>query len=572
MPYNSHTPASDDRKRVQRSVKHPHPQPHLQRHTPESSEFPLRSSIALLGSPGLRARSNDHVRTAVMQRMQSSYGNRATRQFVQRASQNSPVAVQRVGPSDLDWLEGYISNRDREALEELIPETEPSKPVSVGGQPEKMPEGYITDVSQIESRQTSPLGWLEGYISNRDREALEELIPETEPSKPAPVGGQPEKMPEGYVTDVSQSILSAPVPVSDIPSLTSGLEPIKDLTGPKYRLVKKMHSSYEGEKTNLAEYFYKMKQEDLLRKQKKLQKGEISAEEYKKAEDLFNEWVKVNKINPEEVAHYKVQYLRSEQEREQYELTVDNGTIKQGKPPQVYDTGSLQSFFEGSGWAIFVMSEDGRIYSAPQLIGRFQHSSFFAGGALASAGEIRVENGRLIGISNKSGHYRPNWLFLVQVLQELRSRGVKLEGVQARVYGLDPDRPDKASDYPGGAAQFLADKELGYFEHVKKQMGKQERITNRQERTSEVTVPEGERSEAKSGGYLSSTSGAESKQTVSAPEGEQSEVKSGGYLSSVSNVESKQTGPAPEGEQSEAKSGGYQTDTSGLPSFEEEEI
>ncbi len=361
-----------------------------------------------------------------------------------------------------------------------------------------------------------------------------------------------------------------------------------------------MHSSYEGEKTNLAEYFYKMKQKDLLRKQEKLQKGEISAEEYKEAEDLFNEWVKVNKINPEEVAHYKVQYLRSEQEREQYELTVDNGTIKQGKPPQVYDTGSLQSFFEGSGWAIFVMSEDGRIYSAPQLIGRFQHSSFFAGGALASAGEIRVENGRLIGISNKSGHYRPNWLFLVQVLQELRSRGVKLEGVQARVYGLDPDRPDKASDYPGGAAQFLADKELGYFEHVKKQMGKQERITNRQERTSEVTVPEGERSEAKSGGYLSSVSNVESKQTVSAPEGEQSEAKSGGYLSSVSNVESKQTVSAPEGElseaksggylssvsnveskqtvsapegeRSEAKSGGYQTDTSGLPSFEEEEI
>lgn len=57
-------------------------------------------SISLLGAPAMRGRGNSSVQIAMMQRMQSTYGNRATQRLVQRATRAHvppTLPVQRCG-------------------------------------------------------------------------------------------------------------------------------------------------------------------------------------------------------------------------------------------------------------------------------------------------------------------------------------------------------------------------------------------------------------------------------------------------------------------------------------------
>jgi hypothetical protein len=248
--------------------------------------------------------------------------------------------------------------------------------------------------------------------------------------------------------------------------ITSGAETQKQIV--KYSLLKEMDPAERGEEhlSLSAKEIYEYKQAEIQEaKLKAAQAGSTSEflywmEEWNRRAYNFNYWVKMNKVRPSEMAQYKVRYLTSEAEREEFELKGGN-PIKQGKPPneRVYDTSGSYSVFSGEGWAIYVMDSGGKIYAHRHMVSRFHHSSFLAGGDVAGAGEIKVERGELKGISNKSGHYRPGPEHLVQVLQELRSRGVKLEGVAATVYGLDPNNPGIPQDYPGGAAQFLEDQE-----------------------------------------------------------------------------------------------------------------
>lgn len=94
-----------------------------------------------------------------------------------------------------------------------------------------------------------------------------------------------------------------------------------------------------------------------------------------------------------------------------------------------------------SGVAMYVMDPNGTFYAAPQIGGRFQHSSFLAGGPIAGAGEMTVSDGKLKRISNSSGHYMPDILNMVQVLQELASRGVDLYEVKLNLKfeGMDKE-------------------------------------------------------------------------------------------------------------------------------------
>lgn len=55
----------------------------------------------------------------------------------------------------------------------------------------------------------------------------------------------------------------------------------------------------------------------------------------------------------------------------------------------------------------------------------FQHTSFLAGEPVAAAGELLVDQGRLMWLSNKSGHYRPQLMNTLQLLVQLEREGVR---------------------------------------------------------------------------------------------------------------------------------------------------
>jgi hypothetical protein len=90
------------------------------------------------------------------------------------------------------------------------------------------------------------------------------------------------------------------------------------------------------------------------------------------------------------------------------------------------DTKHMVTAFSGPGKAIYVMGRTGNIHLSSHSVGYRHHSSLLAGTSVAGAGELQVEDGRLKWISNKSGHYAPSVVHLVQTLHQLQKRGVPM--------------------------------------------------------------------------------------------------------------------------------------------------
>ena len=77
------------------------------------------------------------------------------------------------------------------------------------------------------------------------------------------------------------------------------------------------------------------------------------------------------------------------------------------------------------------MDENGDFYASkfPQ-VGHFHDSHLAGGEPVAAAGEMKVEQGVLILISNKSGHYPPGRTFMEQALDSLSRKGIGSGGVK----------------------------------------------------------------------------------------------------------------------------------------------
>ena len=76
---------------------------------------------------------------------------------------------------------------------------------------------------------------------------------------------------------------------------------------------------------------------------------------------------------------------------------------------QKFDTTKMVTQFSGPGKAIYVMSFTGNIHVSSHSVGNRHHSSLLAGCAIAGAGEIEAKDGRIVWVSNKSGHYARNY-------------------------------------------------------------------------------------------------------------------------------------------------------------------
>lgn len=92
-----------------------------------------------------------------------------------------------------------------------------------------------------------------------------------------------------------------------------------------------------------------------------------------------------------------------------------------GKP---LDTSKMVTASSGPGHAIYVMSATGSIHVSSHSVGERHHSSLLAASEawISGAGEIRVRNGELLWISNKSGHYQPTLNHFLQVLHQLHHK------------------------------------------------------------------------------------------------------------------------------------------------------
>ncbi|XP_006658002.1 IQ domain-containing protein IQM2-like [Oryza brachyantha] len=97
-----------------------------------------------------------------------------------------------------------------------------------------------------------------------------------------------------------------------------------------------------------------------------------------------------------------IKYL-GPQEREDYEVVIEHGKFMYKNSRQILDTSGGP---RDDKW-IFVLSTSKNLYVGQKKKGKFQHSSFLAGGATSAAGRLVVEDGTLKAIWPHSGHYRP---------------------------------------------------------------------------------------------------------------------------------------------------------------------
>ena len=138
-----------------------------------------------------------------------------------------------------------------------------------------------------------------------------------------------------------------------------------------------------------------------------------------------------------------VTYLRTPEQRAQYKLEVRDyrdphtgATEKRlfDADGKLFDTRTADTFWtnvSGVRRAIFVMNAKGELFARNyQARGEFHHSSLAAGHSVAAAGEIQVIEGKIVDISNNSGHYRPTDEFTVRAVRTLQAQGMALTGVK----------------------------------------------------------------------------------------------------------------------------------------------
>ena len=95
-------------------------------------------------------------------------------------------------------------------------------------------------------------------------------------------------------------------------------------------------------------------------------------------------------------------------EAESYRMEFEaDGLLHRVHDGSKYDTSGLETCASGDGWAIFVLSPEGKLYSHKHVEGVFHHSSFLSGGAVLAAGEMLVVQGKIRVVNAKSGHYLP---------------------------------------------------------------------------------------------------------------------------------------------------------------------
>ena len=139
----------------------------------------------------------------------------------------------------------------------------------------------------------------------------------------------------------------------------------------------------------------------------------------------FQQSLSDNQINSIKQAHVK--YCTRE-ERQDYLITVRGGKIYNASDT-LYHTGDKRTAFSGAGWAIYVVDHDNNFYSNTHIVNEFHHSSFMSGCPVQAAGELCVNQGTLIAITNKTGHYKAGTAELTRTLFLMKRGGVDLKNV-----------------------------------------------------------------------------------------------------------------------------------------------
>ncbi|KAM0038469.1 putative IQ domain-containing protein IQM [Helianthus debilis subsp. tardiflorus] len=115
-------------------------------------------------------------------------------------------------------------------------------------------------------------------------------------------------------------------------------------------------------------------------------------------------------------------------EREAYEVIVEDGKFMYKLSKTVIDTTDGPKDTKG----IFVLSPSMVLYIGTKQKGKFQHSSFLAGGATISAGRVVIRDGILEAVWPHNGHYRPTEENFDAFMSFLEQHNVDINKIKCR--------------------------------------------------------------------------------------------------------------------------------------------
>lgn len=125
-------------------------------------------------------------------------------------------------------------------------------------------------------------------------------------------------------------------------------------------------------------------------------------------------------------------YYQTPEEREPHLLHFVEGlAILGGKP---FDSVKSYAIPNKKNSAIYVVGLDGEFYVNQDSDSQIHHSSEFAGSTILGAGEMIAADGKILKISNQSGHYRPKLGDFLNTLEVLKSKLGDLHGIEANFY------------------------------------------------------------------------------------------------------------------------------------------
>lgn len=139
-----------------------------------------------------------------------------------------------------------------------------------------------------------------------------------------------------------------------------------------------------------------------------------------------------------------VEYLDAIQ-RQGYEIRIQGGRVT-NSDGSIAHTGNMRSITLGPGWGIFVVSFGGQFYLGEHTVGEFHHSSFLSGSPVLAAGEIAINNGAIVGLTNKTGHYKSREEELNRVLTMFSRNGVDINDIAVQDPFRKPNQWFKGAD------------------------------------------------------------------------------------------------------------------------------
>ncbi|KAK8914152.1 hypothetical protein KSP39_PZI024345 [Platanthera zijinensis] len=134
-----------------------------------------------------------------------------------------------------------------------------------------------------------------------------------------------------------------------------------------------------------------------------------------------------------------VQYL-GPKERKAYEVAIKDGKL-------IYKLTELPVHTPADEKWIFVLSTCGDLFVGQKKKGKFQHSSFLAGGATTCAGRVVLRDGFLKAIWPHSGHYLPTEENFKDFINFLKENNVDLTNTRASYIGERDHSLDHSSSF-----------------------------------------------------------------------------------------------------------------------------